>query len=146
MKIKLFFSAFLMSMFSTFAFSQAETSQTQKQENKLVEKTDHISWDIKSFDFGNIEQNKPAEAEFVFTNTSKQPITIAKVKSSCGCTITGYDKVPILPNQKSAITATYNAKKQGSFRKTLTVFLSDNSQYKLTIKGSVIGKETISMK
>jgi len=146
MKIKLFFSICLMSVLSISAYSQQETLQIQKQEDKSVEKTDHISWDINSFDFGNIEQNKPAEAEFVFTNISKMPITIAKVKSSCGCTITGYDKVPILPNQKSVITATYNAKKQGSFRKTLTVFLSDNSQYKLTIKGSVIGKETISMK
>lgn len=135
-----------MSILSISAFSQVETLKTQKQENKIAEKTDNISWNSKSYDFGSINQNNTAEADFIFTNTSKQPIVIAKVKSSCGCTITGYDKSPVLPGQKSVITATYDAKKQGSFRKMLTVFLSDNSQHKLIIKGSVVGKSAISMK
>jgi len=146
MKIKLFFSVCLMSLLSTSVFSQVEALKTQKQENKIAERTDNVSWNSKSYDFGNINQSITAEADFVFTNTSKQPIVIAKVKSSCGCTITAYDKTPILPGQESVVTATYNAKKQGPFRKTLTVFLSDYSQHKLIIKGSVVGKKAISMK
>lgn len=141
MKIKLLLSLCLMAFISTSAFSQttnssatAETASNQK-----------VSWESQNYDFGDIAYNIPAEAEFEFTNTSNEPVVIAKVKSSCGCTVSGYDKNPILPGEKSTITATYNAKKKGSFRKNLTVYLSDNSHYVLTIKGQVSAEKTVSM-
>jgi len=145
MKIKLFFSVFLMSILSFNAFSQTENIKNDKQETLVAERTSAVSWISKSYDFGNINKNNEADADFIFTNTSKQPIAIVKVKSSCGCTVTGYDKALVQPGQESVITATYDAKKQGPFRKTITVFLSDYSQHKLIIKGKVVSKTTVSM-
>lgn len=143
MKTKLFFSICLMSILSISVFSQSKTATSVNQDSEISKQ---ISWDVTNYDFGSIKQNNAAEAEFVLTNTSKVPITIARVKSSCGCTVTGYDRTPVLPGQESSITATYNAKKLGAFRKTLTVFLSDNSQQRLTIKGSVDAVNIVSEK
>ncbi len=146
MKIKLLFSLCLISIFSISAISQ---STVAKAEKKIVLKSEintNVNWESKNYDFGSIPQSKSAEAKFVFTNTSNEPISISRVKSSCGCTVTGYDKVPVLPGQKSIITATYNAKKTGSFRKTITVSLSDNSHYSLSIKGNVNNNKAVTMK
>lgn len=140
MKIQLFLSLCLMAFISTTAFSQMAITNTEKEVNQKV------SWESQHHDFGNIAYNIPAEAEFEFTNTSNEPVVITKVKSSCGCTVSGYDKNPVLPGEKSTIIATYNAKKKGSFRKNLTVYLSDNSHYTLTIRGLVRAEKTNSVK
>ena len=137
---------YLLSIFSISAFSQSGAIKTKKQVGQITETSDNVSWETRNCDFGSIEQNLPAEAKFVFTNTSKEPISILRVKSSCGCTVTGFDKVPVLPGHKSIITATYNAKKMGSFRKSITVSLSDNKQYSLAIKGVVVTNENVTMK
>jgi hypothetical protein len=144
MKIKLLLSLCLIAMISFSGFSQTLKNQnTQQVEKKSPNK---VSWESQEIDFGKIPQNIAAEAEFVFTNIGKEPVIISKVKSSCGCTVTGYDKSPVLPGKTSTITATYNAKKIGAFRKTLTVTTNDFEPYRLTIKGEVEADQTIGVK
>lgn len=141
MKMKLLLSLCMMAMLSFTVFSQTEKTNT------VVTKTSQkVTWDHQEYDFGNIPKNMAAEAEFVFTNTSKEPVIISKVKSSCGCTVTGYEKSPVLPGQSSTITATYNAKKAGAFRKSIRVSTNDFEPYTLIIKGVVEEDDTIGLK
>ncbi len=98
-----------------------------------------ISWDQTTSEFGEIEQNKPVTAEFVLTNNSDQPLLLTNVKSTCGCTVPKYQEEPILPGEQTTIKATYNAKKEGAFVKTVKVFTSLNDQpIPLTLKGKVV--------
>lgn len=137
MKIKLLFSLCLVIAISFTSFSQAVQTQSEKTKTVENQEVQKIAWDSQEYDFGNIPQNLSAEAEFVFTNISDEPVIISKVKSSCGCTVTAYDKKPILPGESSTIMASYNAKKIGAFRKTVRVTTNDFKPYKLTIKGEV---------
>jgi len=97
-----------------------------------------VEWVTTTYDFGEIKFNVPVTATFEFTNKSNEPVAILTVKSSCGCTVTDYTKEPVLPNKSSSVGATYNAKKQGVFQKTVTVTMNDNQHYRLILKGTVV--------
>lgn len=146
MKIKLLLSLCMIGMISFSSFSQTVNNQKQNAQETVKKVDNKVSWQSQEFDFGKIPQNIAAEAEFEFTNIGKEPVIISKVKSSCGCTVTGYDKSPVLPGQSSTITATYNARKLGTFRKMLTVTTNDFQPYKLIIKGEVETDQTIGLK
>ena len=145
MKFKLLFTMCLISIFSVSVFSQTKELKSEKQSQQTIENK-NISWEYTTYDFKSLQQNKPAKAEFIFKNTGREPISITKVKSSCGCTVTGYDKIPVLPGKESKITATYNSRKAGPFRKTISVYMSDKSQYKLAIKGIVKTNDQLTKK
>jgi len=97
-----------------------------------------ISIDKIEHDFGVIAQGTPKTATFTLTNESAVPMILTKVKGSCGCTATAYDKEPIAPGAKTEIEATYNAKSIGNFTKTVTVTTNlENEPIVLTIRGNV---------
>ena len=95
-------------------------------------------WKNEEIDLGNIPQGKPVTVQFEFTNSGKEPIIVATVGTSCGCTVADYSKKPILANEKSTITATYNAANVGAFTKAITVTFANNEVKVLNIKGTVV--------
>jgi Protein of unknown function (DUF1573) len=99
-----------------------------------------IKWEAKVFDFGKIELRKDAKHEFTFINLSEQPVVLKNVKSSCGCTVTDYDRKPILPGKEGSVSVTYDAKRTGPFKKTVTIVLGNGEKYFLSIKGEVAKK------
>ncbi len=100
-----------------------------------------VSWDNTKIDLGAIPQNIPAPVEFTLTNNSDQPMVLVNVKGSCGCTATNYDSSTIEPGATSTIQATYNAKKEGKFTKTVSVTTSlSDTPMKLTLTGEVVAK------
>jgi hypothetical protein len=46
-----------------------------------------FAWDETVYDFGKIKLNEPVAHEFTFTNSGDEPLVIAAVKASCGCTV-----------------------------------------------------------
>jgi hypothetical protein len=76
--------------------------------------------------------------QFEFTNTGSDPIIISNVATSCGCTVADYPKQPIKANEKSVITATYNAANIGVFTKAITVTFANNETKILNIRGTVV--------
>jgi hypothetical protein len=98
-----------------------------------------VSWDRTEYDFGKIEQGVPQSTIFTLTNLADAPMLLTKVKGSCGCTATDYEKGPIAPGKSTTIKATFNAKSVGTFSKTITVQtnLQDDPMI-LTIKGQVL--------
>lgn len=103
--------------------------------------TEVIHWDQKEYDFGKIIKDQPVTAVFTMTNNSADPLLITNVKGSCGCTATNYEKDPIPAGGTSSIEATYNAKKLGVFKKTVTVTTNQSEKpITLTIAGEVVVK------
>lgn len=97
-----------------------------------------VNWEKESHNFGEIPKNKPVSVEFTFTNTGDEPLLIADVIPSCGCTASDYTKEPIAPGKSSDIKVTYNAASVGSFSKSITVNFQDATLKKvLSITGTV---------
>ncbi len=103
-----------------------------------------LKFEEETFDFGKIkEEDGPVEHKFVFTNTGNVPLTIAGVRSSCGCTTPSWTKEPVLPGKKGFIIAKYNPRNRpGSFRKSLTITSNAEPQTKaIYISGMVEPKQ-----
>jgi hypothetical protein len=91
-----------------------------------------------SWDFGNISEGVPAIHTFEFTNAGKEPIVISQVTASCGCTTPVWPKEPVAPGAKGVVSVSYNAARQGSFVKSVTVLSNTGEPKYLTVKGNVI--------
>jgi len=98
-----------------------------------------------SHDFGNVPEGTVATHEFKFKNTGNQPVIIANVQASCGCTTPDWTKTPVLPGKMGVVKAMYSsAGRPGVFNKTVTVTSNATETSKvLSIKGTVLTKDQI---
>jgi len=112
------------------------------QKNKGKKKNaDEMLFAQESHDYGTMEYGANGSYKFNFKNTSKKPLVIANVKSSCGCTTPSWSREPIQPGKSGSITVQYNTNLPGMFNKTVQVFSSaKNSPVRLTIKGKIMPK------
>ncbi len=94
-------------------------------------------------DFGTVEFKGKAEAEFIFTNTGKEPLTIIQCSASCGCTVPSWTKEPIKSGEKGSIKVVYkNTNYASTFNKTVTVTSNAKTdRVLLTIKGTVAAEK-----
>ncbi len=89
--------------------------------------------------FGKVPQGKPVTTDFTFTNIGEEPLILANVQPTCGCTIADYTKTPVLKNQQGSIKITYNAANIGAFSKTIVVTSNAETPNKnLIITGEVL--------
>ena len=103
------------------------------------EKKAGIEFETDVVDYGEVAYDSDGVREFKFTNTGDDVLIIARVYSSCGCTIPKKPEDPIQPGETGIIEVKYDTKRPGPIRKTITV-LSNASQepYALKIKGTVL--------
>ncbi len=125
-----------------FAATTEQPQPTPRQtgiEAEISETVTTIKWAAETKNLGEIEQGKPVTVYFELENSGDVPLIITNVKTSCGCTVSDYEKDPILPGESSKIKAVYNAKAKGAFHKTITVYANTKAGTKLLmIKGKVI--------
>ncbi|MCK5824345.1 MAG: DUF1573 domain-containing protein [Ichthyobacteriaceae bacterium] len=115
-------------------FAQEKVNQNQNAPN--------IVFKSMIVDYGTIEKGADGVRPFDFENIGKEPLIIAKVRSSCGCTVASYPKFPIGPGGVDKIEVKYNTSRVGPFRKTVTVYSNAiESTIKLSIKGEVVSKK-----
>ena len=108
---------------------------------------DVAKFNIESFDFGKVEQNKPTTATFIVKNIGTEPLIIDQAAPSCGCTVSDYTKSPIAPGKTGTIKATFNAASAGPIDKTITVKLAGIDDVKfLKLKGEVVAPSTAAVK
>ena len=101
-----------------------------------------ISVDKETHDYGNIAYDANGECEFTITNTGTEDLIISGARGSCGCTVPTYPKEPIAPGQSAAIKVTYDTKRPGSFKKSVTITsnASNNPSKTVYIQGNVGAK------
>ncbi len=104
-----------------------------------------MKFESENHDFGNVAEGTMATYEFKFKNTGTQPVIIANVQASCGCTTPDWTKTPVLPGKMGVIRAIYSsAGRPGVFSKTVTVTSNASEPSKvLSIKGAVLTKAEI---
>lgn len=135
-KIILSLSVLAFAATASFAQEKAKVQSKEVMPAAAAQDPSAMKFTAEVHDFGNIPQGKPAEYEFVFKNTGKEPIIIQRVQATCGCTTPSYSKDPVLPGKTGAIKASYNAAAAAPFNKTVTVFSNIGTKV-LTIKGTV---------
>ncbi|HTB05579.1 MAG TPA: DUF1573 domain-containing protein [Bacteroidia bacterium] len=99
-----------------------------------------ISFANDTINYGTVARNAEGNRVFTFTNTGKEPLIIANVKQSCGCTTPkAWPTAPIQPGQTGIITVHYATDRVGQFIKTLTVTSNATASSKVIyIKGNVL--------
>jgi hypothetical protein len=135
--MKKFLFAFLLVPAITFAQSPATNANN-------VPKTPDIpqfQFNEDTWDFGNIPMGIPATHVFEYTSTGKNPVVVSQATASCGCTTPTWTKEPVPNGKKGSISVTYNAAREGSFVKTVTVLSNTGEPKYLTIKGTVLPKK-----
>jgi len=103
-----------------------------------------IKFEETTHQFGEVEKGAPAEYAFVFTNTSDEPITLTRVKASCGCTTPAWTREPVAPGETGEIKVKYNTNRVGPFTKTVTVNYGEEGERPIVlyIKGKVNSTES----
>ena len=111
-------------------------SDNKTEAKKPVEEVLSVKEDV--YDFGKIPQGKPVHHIFNVTNIGKEPLKIANVQASCGCTTPEWDKEnAIAVGQDGKITVGYNAAAEGAFTKFITITYNETGSKQITIKGEV---------
>lgn len=94
-------------------------------------------------DFGAFnEDDGKVRTTFMFVNDGDAPVTIERVRTTCGCTVPEYSTSKVAKGDTVRVTAVYNPSgRPGRFTKNLIAYLSNGSQQRLQIKGVVIGAQ-----
>jgi hypothetical protein len=131
----------LTALMFTFMAVNAQTVTTPPSPKQDNPNGPVITFDSLVHDFGTIvKRTDPANCEFKFKNTGKEPLILSDVKSSCGCTIPVWPKEPILPGKTGVIKVSYTKTANvGIIAKQITVFSNaNNGNIVLSIKGTVV--------
>lgn len=100
-----------------------------------------IAWDKSEHNFGIIgEDDGLSNTIFSFTNTTKQPVLITRVTSTCGCTAAEYTPHAIKPGEQGEIKVAFSPQGHpGIFHKAIQVYFQDQVLTKrLFVRGEVI--------
>ncbi len=91
------------------------------------------------YNFGEMTQGEIAKYDFVFKNTGNAPLLISSVRTTCGCTVTDFPKMPIEPGKKGVIKVVFNsAYKEGFQNKKILIHANTNPKdLVLAVKANV---------
>lgn len=97
--------------------------------------------DNATIDCGQVMFKNPTTATFEITNTSNSPVTIDKVRTSCGCAKAEYPKGTISAGKTFTVSVTYDAKQLGHFQKKIGIYTRDAGKpLMLTMSGLVVSE------
>lgn len=106
-------------------------------QQKTVAANSRYNFLQSEYDFGKIAQGRPVTFDFKWVNTGKDAVQIRDVQAACGCTTPEWVKDPVKPGDTATIKVGYNSAAEGAFDKIVTVYLNNNEQKVLRIKGLV---------
>lgn len=107
------------------------------QEKKAV-----IAFETDVVDYGEVAYGADGVRKFKFTNTGDDVLIVARVYSTCGCTIPKKPEDPIQPGESGEIEVKYDTKRPGPIRKTITVYTNASEiPHTLKIKGKVLPED-----
>ena len=93
-----------------------------------------IEFETTTIDYGVIQNGSDGERVFNFKNTGTANLIITNIRSSCGCTIPKKPESPIAPGEASKIIVSYDTKRIGPFKKTITVSTNQKNSPDIALK------------
>ena len=106
--------------------------ENQKQAPAVIKTTDTGDAPVMTFtetvhDFGKMTQGEIVKYTFHFKNTGKSDLRIARVSTSCGCTVGKYPHEPIKPGGEGDVEVTFNSThKMGYQNKSILLLANTN--------------------
>jgi len=92
-----------------------------------------LVWDNPAQEFQRRPEEKELTVNFAFKNTGKQPVTITKINSSCGCTTAELPKKTYQPGEGGALTAKFTfGGRRGAQAKSIAVTTDDQKTTQLS--------------
>ena len=101
-----------------------------------------ISFEEKSYNFGDITQGDRVTYVFEFENIGNEPLILSDVRTTCGCTAPEWPRDPVAPGAKASLKVVFNsAGKMGMQNKVITVMSNAvNNPERVKITGNVLAK------
>lgn len=100
-----------------------------------------LTFEVKEYDFGSVEEGKLVKYAFKFKNTGKSDLIITDAKAGCSCTVPTIPLEPIPPGESGQIDVVFNSEGKGnsSQSKTIRVFANTYPEMvtKVVLKGKV---------
>ena len=99
-----------------------------------------IEWKDTALNFGTISSGDSLHLKFGFKNTGTTPLFILNTHTTCGCTVTGFPKDPVVPGKSSFIDISFNSRSEkGEINKKIVVVTNTkNGRYSnLYIRGII---------
>jgi hypothetical protein len=88
-----------------------------------------LKWDNPVQEFHRAPEDRFVETRFTFRNAGAEPVTIRKVRTTCGCTSAAPDKKTYAPGETGDVTVKFKfGSRIGPQRKTATVITDSDEQ------------------
>lgn len=120
-----------MTFLASFVLLLNTQAQTVTSNNEVLELKE------SNFDFGKIQLGKPVFHFFELTNIGKEPLVIANIQTSCGCTTPEWSKEPVASKASTKVKVGFNAGSEGPFQKFITITYNGTLTKQITITGTV---------
>lgn len=76
--------------------------------------------------FGKVEEGEKVSWQFVFENQGTADLVISNVSTTCGCTVSKYDKKPVKPGSRGKIEVVFDTEgRSGMQTKSISVMSND---------------------
>ncbi len=118
---------------------QTTTRPEWQEKAEALPKTS-VAFETMEYNYGTVTSGEVVSHKFTFKNTGDQPLTLTRVKASCGCTTPSYSQEPIAPGESGYIDVKFDsAGKTGRQNKSVTVTgnFADNITQVLRVSGEV---------
>jgi hypothetical protein len=91
-------------------------------------------------DFGVVTEGVSLSHRFTVANEGNVPLSVVRVRTSCGCTASQLDKTELAPGETAQLTVTYDTlNRPGAFTKTVHLFTdTSKTETVITVNGTVI--------
>ncbi|MEI8341714.1 MAG: DUF1573 domain-containing protein, partial [Verrucomicrobiota bacterium] len=87
-----------------------------------------LKWNRKFADLHASPEDNQVEVRFPFVNAGNYPVTVQKLKSSCGCTTASLSKASYAPGERGEVVALFEIGNRTGFNeKNVTVTTDDSS-------------------
>lgn len=106
----------------------------------LAQEHSSLKFNELSHYFGTFSKSKGKQTyRFEFTNVGNTPIVVTRVKATCGCTATLYERKPVPPGAKGYVKVTFDpARFSGYFSKKISVYTNtQNEPIHLAVSGRI---------
>jgi len=117
--------------------NQPEQSNVSRQ---VVAAAPVMTFSETVHDFGKMIQGEIVKYSFHFKNTGKSDLKIARISTSCGCTVGKYPHEPVKPGEEANIEVIFNsAYKMGYQNKSIMLLANTKPERTvLRIKANVV--------
>jgi hypothetical protein len=131
---------FLFVLAGVLVFSACQNQNTKKQnKNQNVSTQVDKNAPVMSFttmvhDFGKMDQGEIVKYTFHFKNTGKTDLKIARVSTSCGCTVGKYPHEPVKPGEEGDIEVTFNSSHKMGYQNKSVMLLANTKPSRTVLR------------